>query len=198
MRGAVLAWSVVLAAALGGCGGPRGPWAAGVSAVVADDSAVFVMPSGWQGSEPPPPRGVTSRLDYGWSVEVPSPERYSISAHRFTTDAGGTAGTPLERLLAPSRICLCEQRPNAHAHAHQAQPPPRVPRQVTVRARGDHVVLTLKAAPAVQAVFGSRPTHVWFKRWRPWPRADSVRVLVRYTGRAAPAAADVHQGHVER
>jgi hypothetical protein len=193
------AWALVLMwlATLGACGGARGPWGAGtVTALVTDDSAVFVMPSGWHGAPPEPSRGVTSRIDFGWSVLVPSAEGYSISSWRFDRDTSGATGTPLERLIAPSLTCLCDQ--TAGGHAHDAHRPPRVPREVTLRARGDHVVLTLKAAPAVRAVFGSRPTHVWFKRWLPWPRADSMRVAVRYTAPGLPAAAGEHHERIDR
>jgi len=185
--------STLLLVVLAACAGPRGPRPMdGMSAVVTEDSAVFVMPSGWDGVLLPPPAPLgQSRLDYGWAVLVPSAGQYQISAHRFTTDTAGTRGTPLERLIAPSRLCVCTPPRFQAAHAHNVVHPPRVPREVTVRARGDDIVLTLKAGPAVQMVFGGRPTHVWFRRYLRWPQTDSVQVPVRYT----PAAADPPHAH---
>jgi hypothetical protein len=176
----------LLLAVLASCGGPRAPRAMhGMTALVTEDSAVFVMPSGWDYVPLPPPAPLGhSRLDYGWAVVVPSAEKYEVSAYRFVTDSVGGRGTPLERIIAPSRVCVCYHVTGGHVH-EGAPPAPRVPREVTVRARGDDVVLTLKAAPAVRMVFGSRPARVWFRRYLRWPQMDSVLVTVRYTSPAA-------------
>jgi len=186
--------TALLAVALASCAAPRGPRAVeSWSAVVTPDSAVFVMPSGWDHVPLPPPAPPgQSRIDYGWAVVIPSDRGLEISAHRFTTDSVGTRGTPLERLMAPSRLCVCEAGPSGGRHAHDTAQPPRVPRQVTARARGNDVVLTLKAAPAVQMAFGARPAQVWIRRYLRWPQGDSVLVPVRYTSPTLPRADPPH------
>jgi len=187
--------TTLLLAPLASCGAPRGPGAAmrGVSAVVTEDSAVFVMPSGWDHTPlPPPVRPSKRRMDFGWAVLIPSPEQFEVGARHFNTDREGAGSTPLARLIDPSRLCLCSTVTGMHAHNPKGPPP--IPRTVTARDRGDDVVLTLKDAPAVRMVFGNRPAQVWFRR-TVRSRTDSVLVRVRYTSPATPRAPGPPHSH---